>query len=141
MNTTELLELMTQKIRSGQILSPAETNVPNYDDVIGERDSVEFERQWLSQFNALEQRSKDIDFNESEAINGLREAAYKAAFGVTESPDIAAFVSDDFELIGRAIALNVNDPWINGLWINYKNNNIHPNGIVGVAGDLRSLVS
>lgn len=141
MSIIELLDKLTDSIRTRHLLSIPDTDSLYYEEIIRERDSPEFERHWLDKFRTLEMRTSEIRNNELEAIDELREVAYKTVFARTNSPDLAAFVSDDFELIARAAVLAVNDPWINGLWLNYKNGGIHPKGIVPVDGVLLQMIS
>jgi hypothetical protein len=140
MNTVNLLDQITQRICDGQILSITNASSLHVDEVIEKRDSPDFEQRWLVQYNTLEKRKSDIGIEDTAAIDRLREAAYKAAHKCTQNPDIAAFTSDDFELIGRAVVLNIDDPWINGLWLNYKSNKFCVGEVTAVAGNLRSLI-
>ena len=48
-------------------------------------------------------------------IELIREAAYKAVFNRTGNPDLAACVSDDFELMAKGICSALDDAFLNGL--------------------------
>lgn len=57
---------------------------------------------------------------QSELCVQIREAAYLRTISRWESPELAACVSDDFGLIADAVALGIEDPWIDGILKKYK---------------------
>lgn len=52
-------------------------------------------------------------------ITRLRELSYLQTFDRWHAPDLAAYVSDDFGLIGDALATGVSHPWLNALLHKY----------------------
>lgn len=91
------------------------------DEMLDSRDSHNFEKDWLQVSHEIEHREKLNPLPEPTLaeLDKIRETAYKAVFSVTENSDLAAYVSDDFELIGKALALNFNDEWLTRLWSTY----------------------
>ena len=53
-------------------------------------------------------------------IDELREWAFKRALVISSHADIAASVSDDFELIARALQVDWSDEWLAALWLEYR---------------------
>ena len=141
MNDEQRLNDLAVEIRVGQQLSFAAVNRSEIDDLIDARDSTEFEERWLRTFKKIDQHASELSETQTAIIEELREASYKAAFTVSESPDFSAFVSDDFEMIGRPVVLRIHDPWLNGLWLEYKQDRFPAGNIDDVDGELSALLS
>jgi hypothetical protein len=134
----DLLTKITHQIRSTNLLATVgDSQSEHFTEM---RDTPNFEERWLEAFAALNQRATEISEAELRAVDVLREAAFKAAYRNSLNPDFAAFVSDDFELIARAIVLGVDAPWINGLWLCYKNDRFPIGELAAVSGYLRDML-
>lgn len=140
MKFEQLINDLVVKIQSGQLLTFAGVDWTLVDDLINARDSEEFEERWLSAFQPIEARASELSIAEKDAIDTLREASYKAAFASSESPDIAAFVSDDMEMIARAVSFRINDPWLNGLWMEYKRDRFPNKNLEEIGGELHMML-
>ena len=92
------------------------------DHVLSERDAPGFEQPWLTAFAAVESVASLNQLSPAQrlVVDRIREVAYKQAFRATSHPDIAAYVSDDFDLIARAIIAGQDSPWIASLLSTYS---------------------
>lgn len=81
----------------------------NVEDALDKRDGNEFEKQWLSWFNKI----NNICFSDEsiKIINKIREVSFKLSFKVCENSDISAYISDDFEMISKSLLLNDTKSW------------------------------
>jgi hypothetical protein len=75
------------------------------------REGRDFDDAWIRSFRSLSDTRQD----DQAAVRLIREQAFKSAYEKTGSSDIAAFVSDDFELIVRAALTGSEDKWVAGL--------------------------
>lgn len=100
---------------------PTESSI---EQILDDRDAEEFSQRWMVVFNFIESRKDRLSKNQSDLSTQIREAAYLRAYARWKSPDLAAYVSDDFGLIADASALNIDDPWINAMLHSYRNGGI-----------------
>ena len=116
------LNKILQKIREGKILNSATFQNLDFEDALDQRDSSDFENEWLEIFNEIGVLLRDRPLNEDELnlINIIREVSYKKVYEHTEYPEMCAYVSDDFEIISKAFILSYNDDWLNALWNGYN---------------------
>ena len=90
------------------------------ESALTQRDQQQFSEPWMRVFEDIEKRKggkQDADTR----VSRLREIAYIQAYERWQSPDLAAYISDDFGLIGDALSINYNDIWLNGLFDSYLN--------------------
>jgi hypothetical protein len=90
--------------------------------VLDSRDQPEFEVPWLAAFNALELAAPfaSLPAVSRAAVDRVREATYMQAFHTTGSPELAAYVSDDFDLLSRAILIAHENAWLTALFSAYQ---------------------
>lgn len=101
------------------------------DTWLDHRDAPVFEDHWLSAHGSVP------EVHEGWASE-VRQMAYLAVYRSTENPDIAAYVSDDLDLISRFAVAGVEDQWVQGLLAVYIGGDL-PSG--SVAPDPRSISS
>lgn len=87
--------------------------------VLDQRDEPLFAEEWMRVFHAIEAKKRSKQDAESR-VTRLRELAFAQSFELWESPDVAAYVSDDFGLIGDALAVGYDDEWLNALFDAYQ---------------------
>jgi hypothetical protein len=92
----------------------------DHDDVLDQRDSPTFETGWLRVHRELEAAKAGLSTSHLHEIDALREVAYKRTYSLTNSAELSACVSDDFELIGLAFLLKHQDPWLEKLLKKYS---------------------
>jgi len=109
---------VTERIANGSLLPDSMFESLKSDILLDQRDSSCFDDDWVRAAEAL-QPAWD-HFPEAQAaasaIDIVRELAFKRTFNASGgNPDLAAAVSDDFELICRQVLLGVESPFITAL--------------------------
>lgn len=109
---------VTERIANGSLLPDSMFESLEPDTLLDQRDSSCFDDDWVRSAEALRpawDRFPDARAANS-AIDAVRELAFKRAFNASGgNPDLAAAVSDDFELICRQALLRVESPFITAL--------------------------
>ena len=139
----EPVDVLVSAIEDERMLAEAAFSTIDADALLDDRDSNElFEAQWLRVHRKLEElwKAEPIDDDQVDAVDELREVAFSAAGEASGHHELAAYVSDDFDLIGKALVLGFDDPWLNGLFLVYKNGGVGGPGIEEQSGQLRALV-
>jgi hypothetical protein len=92
-------------------------------ELLDSRNSDPFDNNWVEANEALKEHSKNINANEKEELNKFLEEIRKEAFIKTikasQSSDLAAYVSDDFEMIGTALILEFSNSFIASMLNSY----------------------
>jgi hypothetical protein len=81
---------------------------------LDQRDEPQFEDPWLRTYKQVEDKKGDHQDADTR-VGRLRELAYLQALDRWESPELAGYISDDFGLIGDALATDSVDDYLNGL--------------------------
>ena len=120
------LDAQRDRIGRGELLGEDMLAGIDLDALLDRRDGEAFDTAWNAAFAAIEARwyTEKIPRSVDKAIDRLRKAAFKAVSHATAEHGIAAYVSDDFELIARARALEFDDAFVAGLWADYKKGRI-----------------
>jgi hypothetical protein len=109
----ELKSLLLQE----RVLNFSNLNEGAIAEMLDNRDSEEFESDWLRVFQLIGQRQ--FTESASELISEIREEAYKKTFSSTQHSELASYVADDFELIAKSLLSEFNDEWLNALLLAY----------------------
>lgn len=119
-----LLEKMVRGHIIGAIIVPNTQN--EVTQVLGLRDKDEFSRKWMEVFEMVEAHKKRQALEPSavDLVTKLREEAFIQTFERWHSSDLAAYVSDDFGLIGDTLLHEIDHPLVNGLLESYIHGNI-----------------
>lgn len=86
-------------------------DINDYLDVRDE--STEFGNEWTEQYNQIISRKDEVE-NE-DLICKICKNIFIKVFQWSGSDDLAAYISDDFELIFMAFDIGYNNSWLNGL--------------------------
>jgi len=114
---TEITQLLA-KLESGGLLATPLLDTEEIDTALDARDGEGFEVDWLRVHERLSLEAKSDEPTEA-VLKRIREVAFKAAYRHSENPDFAGYVSDDFDLVSRALISEMDDPWLNGLFAEY----------------------
>lgn len=114
--------LEDQRLINEHLVIPAGT----VDVVLDIRDSDEFSEQWMAAFDAVQSSKAEMTRSQTDLSTRIREAAYLLAYSRWHSPDLAAYVSDDFGLIADAAACGVNNAFVGELLSAYKRGVVPP---------------
>lgn len=132
---------LLDKLRRGDVLLDLLGNLQIEDaaEALDGRDAEPFDGNWIDSFNAL------ADLPDAEAaepaIDEIRERVFRIVFGATNSSELAGYVSDDFELIAKALLTNRNDEFVNALWSEYAAGRFPTGDLAPVSGSLAALIS
>lgn len=92
----------------------------NADNALDSRDEPGFDDRWMGEFNSL--GNENIQDDDIEFIDSLREKAFKYSFRVINNSEISSRISDDIELISKSFVVGKENSWsITHLWSSYKN--------------------
>jgi hypothetical protein len=94
------------------------------DQILDARDAPEFVVLWMKAYASIESRKREIDDVQSDLSTQIRKVAYLRAYARWKSPDLAAYISDDFGLFADAAALCVDEPWIEEMLRKYKSGEV-----------------
>ncbi len=94
------------------------------EDILDARDSEDFASQWMRVYASIDSQKRMISQIQSEYSTKIRELAYLRAYARWKSPDLAAYISDDFGLIADTAALGVYEPWVEAMLEKYKEGKI-----------------
>ena len=109
---------ITERILSGSLLPDSMFQSLEPDALLDQRDSSCFDDDWVHAAEALQSAwdSYPDARAATAAIDAVRELAFKRTFSASGgNPDLAAAVSDDFELICREALLGAESPFITAL--------------------------
>lgn len=87
----------------------------DWDMELDARDADDFAETWSASYNKV----NAIGVSEDKVITEIRESVFKQVFRLTQNPDLAGYVSDDFGLVAMAFENKMDDAHINNLWKSY----------------------
>lgn len=90
------------------------------DELLDLRDAKVFDKRWMEVYKDIESLKDEI--KDRKLIDKIRKEAFFKANILSNSSELAAYVSDDFELISEALEIGYNDKWLNGLFNCYLSN-------------------
>ncbi len=81
------------------------------------RDENAFESEWLRVDEEIRAREAEmlLEDDERKVLEQIRERTFKIAFQNTRNAEIAASVSDDFDVMARAKRVGLNNSWLDNL--------------------------
>lgn len=90
-------------------------------DLLDARDGQLFDSEWMRVYSAVQDMEVEGELQtKNVAIDELREWVFKRAHGISGNAEIAGYVSDDFEILARALQANYSDEWLGALWQEYR---------------------
>ncbi|MEZ6047094.1 MAG: hypothetical protein R3C11_16235 [Planctomycetaceae bacterium] len=134
-----VVDTLIEKITEYRIIQSDMFDQLDLESVLAMRDSTEFEVDWLRVYD-ITKNQNNLSSEEKRKINLLRETTFKRVYEITANPELSGYVSDDFGLIGSALFLNINDPWLNSLWQEYYLGNFPHTELKPLNGSLKELV-
>ncbi len=117
-----MLEKLKDKIEKNVMFDADYLQSIDIDEVLDQRDDCSFDDEWVKTYEELQK----VSFTEpvNDIINAIRETVFKKIYKITESSDLAAYISDDFELICKASVSGYENVWIAKLTNVYVNKEI-----------------
>ncbi|MEZ5942677.1 MAG: hypothetical protein R3C18_14890 [Planctomycetaceae bacterium] len=118
-----------EQLESGLLLPREHMATLDHNEFLDRRDADrEFEQQWLCCRELIEagwwkqEPTHDSEF----LVDAIRDASFMTISEATGHHEIAAYVSDDFDLISRGSILLLNDDFLKSLWLTYTHHRIPP---------------
>jgi hypothetical protein len=133
------LQLLKGLALSDLLIRPAMFFELDAEEALAEREADPFDSKWVHTNTGVE--SSELDASDKEAVDQIREAAYKATYRATGDSDLSAFVSDDFGLIAVAVAVGHSSAWLNALVNEYSQGRFPRGTLVELPGRLDEFVS
>ena len=115
------LQTLLDEVRQGTLI-PSEMFIrDDLNDILDERDQSDFEQPWLECSERIKTawQATTIDDLIKKLVDEIRKESFLVVSRATQQHEISSYVSDDFELICKAIALDLNDPYASGLLNSY----------------------
>jgi hypothetical protein len=130
-------------MEQGLLIPNLSLSVELINDALDQRDEVLFSDQWMDVHGRLEARKQVTELAEpvEARVTRLRELAYLQAYHRWKSADLAAQVSDDFGLIGEALATGYSHPWLNALFFEYWMGRFPHTGLTERPGELHDIIT
>src|SRR5688572_1428168 len=110
------LQSLLQTLQSRALLHDAFFDF-DHDTALDERDADPFDSDWIKVHREL--KDVPISAEQKELLTEISKAAFLATMGATKNSDLAGYISDDFDLLGRGIIADAADPWLNAIWVTY----------------------
>ena len=102
-------------------------DIENIDDILDNRDNDEFSELWTNSYNQIKKISLESEVKEK--ISEARKEIFILTYQKTNSSDLSAYISDDFDLICLQYLSETYNEWVNKLYATYLNREI-PQGIL-----------
>lgn len=100
--------------------------------MLDNRDRKPFDPEWVRVDKAVKQLELDQQLSDEDktAIDELRETTFKRTYQVVVNGELAGYVSDDFDLIARALVVDYRDAWLDALWAKYQTGDFPHGGLL-----------
>ena len=131
------LEKIRQVLMDGKFLGGGDLHEIDLDEILDTRKEESFDSFWINSFKKFE--SLPLSELDREEIDKIRELAFKQTHKFTDNSELSAYISDDFELISRAIIVEADDPFINSLWSSYRSGIIPHGEIELIEGKINKI--
>ena len=132
---------LISSISAGQLISESTFDHEDLDLVLDERDEDDFDAEWPRCNDEVQAMLSEASLSEQddEALDELAQRGFMAVSEPTDQHDIASYVSDDFRLIGEALLVGHEDPWLSGLLTEYVEGRIPHGDLTPVHTPLASV--
>lgn len=107
------------------------------DQILDNRDLHVFSDAWTSAYKEI--KIKPVTIEEQEQIDVVRKDIFMRVFSKSESSDLSAYISDDFELICFHLLGSDKNTWVTALCAEYFNNQIPQGELVSQTKTLKEM--
>lgn len=125
-----VLSQLITAIASARLLRSEDLAMLDADGLLTLRDGAPFDTAWAQAFEHAQ--SLPASAVDEPGLTRLREAAFKAVYDATSNADLASYVGDDFDLVGRFLCAGVDSAVAASLLDAYVRNEV-PSSIRAVA--------
>lgn len=109
-----------------QMISPSffkKSDIGNVDKILDYRDEDIFDSEWIDMYNSINQERNQFQFNKYKSeLELIRKDVFLVSDNFFGHHEISSYISDDFDLIAKAIIVSSKDKRITCLldyYINY----------------------
>lgn len=103
------LKLLHKVLKAQKLIDIDALEDADLDEMQDARDEPEFEDFWVAAQEAL--ADSELSEPDQGLVDSIREIAFKTVYRATDQSDLAGYVADDFELIGKALATRADAPF------------------------------
>ncbi len=119
-----------------QILT--DLDVALIDEILDDRDFTSFSQSWEDAFGHIEEKKFTVD--EKNNIDKTRQEVFMMTFSKTNSSDLSAYISEDFELIASHLLANTNNTWVTSLCATYFEKKIPQGELISIKTSLKEFI-
>lgn len=109
------------------------------DTILDNRDLDIFSNPWTKAYKEI--KKKPVNGQEQEQIDAIRKNIFMRVFSKTDSSDLSAYISDDFELICFHLLDSDKNKWVTALCSVYFSGQIPQGQLVTLDKTLNELIS
>ncbi|QEI09065.1 hypothetical protein FXN63_01840 [Pigmentiphaga aceris] len=120
-----LVSEILSRMNDGVFLENVFSRDADWDAALDARDAPDFDTAWCMSDEKVSASCPP----ESNTVNAIRESAFKRVYAITQSADLAGYVSDDMGLIALAFDNQLEIEFVDGLWETYSQGKF-PGGVV-----------
>ena len=89
--------------------------------LLDQRDQPGFDAEWMRVYTAVQDAEVEGEVQKTNvAIDEIRESTYRRALQLTHNAELAGAVSDDFDLMARALQVEFGDAFLDEMWESYE---------------------
>ncbi len=116
-----MLKTLLTQINSGNCINKIAFDSIDLDTILDCRDLPPFDSNWVKCYNEIENElvKNPLSNEDLSTIDIIREKAFKAVSSLTSQHEIASYISDDFDLIAKSMALSSNNAFATVLYKSY----------------------
>lgn len=92
------------------------------DETLDNRDLPEFSDAWMEAYHAIDEKKVEEEIEDK--ITDIRKEIFVTIFRITESTELPAYISDDFELVSSYYLHDIENKWVTNLLFTYLNHKI-----------------
>lgn len=104
------LNILNQKIVNNELWDSDYLKQIDIDELLDKREEAEFDSEWIRVYELA--KNNKLTKETELIVNEIRENAFRRIYCITNSSDLAAYVSDDFELLCKLYIMKVRDEWL-----------------------------
>jgi hypothetical protein len=108
------------------------------DEILDNRDSNAFSDLWANAFEETEKET--LNREEKKKMDKIRKEIFMMTISKTNSSDLSAYITEDFELIASHLASNSKNTWVASLCATYLNKKIPQRKLKQIDVTLKELI-
>lgn len=111
-------------------------------EILNSRETEPFDSNWVGAYEALKQQLENLNEKKEleEFLDEIRKEAFIKTMKASKASDLAAYVSDDFEMIGTALIIEFSNAFIDSL-LNIYASGIIPDNIAIAMYELENIIN